>query len=127
MGDDDREHRPGDRLAPRKGQRQERERHREQQAMGVGTVAQGLQCSRAKAPCGYYVIEIQRRATDEREHGEEDSPVAAQHDRQDHEKTYGPMNQHRSRRGESRMMRRCQEGPAVVEMHPLAGLATSAW
>jgi hypothetical protein len=63
--------------------------------MGVGTVMQALQCLRAKAPCGYYVIDIQRRATDEREHGGEDSPVAAQHNRQDREKTYGPMNQHR--------------------------------
>jgi len=80
MRDDDGEHRPGDQLASRKDKRQERERHGEQQAMGVGTVTQGLQCLRAEAPCGYYVIEIQRRATDEREHGEEDSPVAAQHD-----------------------------------------------
>jgi hypothetical protein len=44
-----------------KDKRQERERHGEQQAMGVGTVMQGLQCLRTKAPRGYDMIEIQRR------------------------------------------------------------------
>ncbi len=67
-------------LASRDGQRQECECHREQQAVGVGTVTQALQRLWAKAPRGDHVIEIQGGAAEERKRGAEDTPAAAQHD-----------------------------------------------
>jgi hypothetical protein len=66
VGHDDGEHGPSDGLASRKDERQKGERDGEQQAMGVGAVIQGLECRRANATRGDYVIEIQRGATDER-------------------------------------------------------------
>ena len=69
---------------------QQRKYKREQQAVSVGPVAQGLERVRAKATGGHDVIEIDRGAADEGERPVENSFVAAQHDWQDHEEADAP-------------------------------------
>ena len=72
VGGQDREHRPGDQLASRDGERDERKRADEQQAVGIGSVAQMLQAARVKAPRLDNVVEVEGDCAEEGEPRQED-------------------------------------------------------